>query len=994
MACITEAAIGFPNASGTIPPENGMLPEILGEVGWNTYMTGKWHLCPTDEMHLASTRRNWPGGRGFERYYGFLGAETDQWHPDLVYDNHPVEPPRQPEDGYHLTEDLTDKALEFIKDAKAVAPDKPFFLYYAPGACHAPHQAPREWIDRYKGRFDAAMRRCASRRWPVRSSWASSRDTELPPINPIGTPETRTGPDGKPFPAVDTTRPWESLSADERRLFARMAEVYAGFLSHVDNQIGRLLDYLKETDQLENTLIVLVSDNGASGEGGPNGSVNENKFFNGVPDDIEANLALLDDLGGPKTYNHYPNGWAMAFNTPFKMWKRYEFNGGTCDPCIISWPKSITARGEVRHQYHHAIDIVPTVLDCLGVEAPGTIKGHVQSDFDGISMRYSFNDADAPTRRKTQFYSMLGSRAIWHEGWKAVSTHPTISGWSHFNDDTWELYHVESDPSELHDLAAEHPEKVRELVNLWFAEAGANGAFPLDDRSAIEILNTPRPQLTSPRDRYLYYPDTAGVPEAQAVNIRNRNYVIGAVVDVPAGGAEGVLFAQGSHFGGHALFVKDGRLHYVYNFVGMTEQRVVAERGRPHRRGPAPVGLVRKGRRGSARCLHRDRDPVPRRPEGGRGADQDPALGVRPLGHRPHGGPGDQQHHRHFPGRAAVAVLRGHDPRRRDRRQRRALRRSRACCRRHDRPRVAGGRQHPATAFRPGPLGRGLAEQPFDEHAVLPLAVETPVALLHADLPEPGGEVCGAAGAVVGEDAAGQLVEAASLGLLAQRAEEPAAEALAPAVRVDVHGVLAHALIHAAVRVEPGAGPSQDPALALDDQEGPAVVQPAGNVRGRAQPRLQCGDALADPGVVGRDDGVEVGVRGGADRDGGRERQRRLTLFIGRRLALRPCVAIRVLGAPVLGEGIALVAELLDGVGQVDGGDVVIAALDAQAVGGEQDLGVVAAGGRLEAVGGKLDEQPQRVGEVDGVHEPAVLDAAVADAALIQPLDRLRERRL
>jgi arylsulfatase A-like enzyme len=577
MACITEAAIGFPNASGTIPPENGMLPEILGELGWNTYMVGKWHLCPTDEEHLASTRRNWPTGRGFERYYGFLGAETNQWHPDLIYDNHPVDQPCQPEEGYHLTVDLTDKALEFIKDAKAVAPDKPFCLYYAPGACHAPHHAPAEWIEKYKGRFDAgyeAMREQTLTRQTQLGLVPG--DTQLPEINPIGTPETRSGPDGQPFPTVDTTRPWESLSEDERRLFSRMAEVYAGFLAHADDQIGRLLGYLEDTGQLENTLIVLVSDNGASGEGGPNGSVNENKFFNGIPDDVEGNLAMLDDLGGPKTYNHYPNGWAMAFNTPYKMWKRYEFNGGSCDPCVMSWPKEIKARGEIRHQYHHAIDVVPTILDCLGVRSPDVIKGHVQSAFDGVSMRYSFKDGDAPGHRKTQFYSMLGSRAIWHEGWKAVSTHPTISGWSHFNEDTWELYHVETDRAELHDLSSEHPDKVQELVNLWFSEAGANHAFPLDDRSAVEILNTPRPQLTSPRDRYTYFPDVAGVPEAQAVNIRNRNYIVGALVSIPMPGASGVLFAQGSHFGGHALYVKDNRLHYVYNFVGMIEQKIVA----------------------------------------------------------------------------------------------------------------------------------------------------------------------------------------------------------------------------------------------------------------------------------------------------------------------------------------------------------------------------------------------------------------------------------
>ena len=285
--------------------------------------------------------------------------------------------------------------------------------------------------------------------------------------------------------------------------------------------------------------MVLVSDNGASGEGGPNGSVNEMKFANGIPDTIEDNLPLLDELGGPKTYNHYPNGWAMAFNTPFKMWKRYEFNGGTSDPCIISWPAGMKARGEIREQYHHAIDLVPTILDALGVEPPAAIKGHVQSDFDGVSMRYSFDDASAPTTRRTQFYSMLGSRAIWHDGWKAVTNHPTITGWSHFNDDEWELYHTDVDRSELHDLAAEHPEKVRELVNLWFAEAGANGAFPLDDRSALEIMLTPRPVLSPPRNRYVYFPDTAEVPESQAVNVRNRSYAIGALVDIPAPGAAG-----------------------------------------------------------------------------------------------------------------------------------------------------------------------------------------------------------------------------------------------------------------------------------------------------------------------------------------------------------------------------------------------------------------------------------------------------------------------
>lgn len=582
MACITEGAAGFPNASGVIPRENGTIAEILAECGWNTYMVGKWHLCPEAEMNLAASRRNWPLGRGFERFYGFLGAETNQWYPELVYDNHTVDQPSTPEQGYHLTIDLTDKALEFIKDAKVLAPDKPFFLYYAPGACHAPHHAPKEWIEKFKGRFDQGYE--AVRHETLARQKALGilpEDTVLPGLNPIGTAETRTGPDGQPFPALDVVRPWDTLSGDERRLFARMAEVFAGMLAHTDEQIGRVLDYLEESEQADNTLVILVSDNGASGEGGPDGSVNEAKFFNGVPDDLKANLAQIDDLGSPRTYNHYPTGWAMAFNTPFKLWKRYEYNGGTSDSCIVSWPAGINARGEFRPQYHHAVDLVPTILDVVGVDAPETIAGHVQSPFDGKSMRYSFDAADAPRSRSTQFYSMLGSRGIWHDGWKAVTTHPTIAGWGHFDSDTWELYHTDVDRSEVHNLAETEPERLQMLVNLWYAEAGANQAFPLDDRTPLEIILTPRPVLSVPRNRYVYFPDVADVPESQAVNIRNRSYAIGALVDIPAPGAQGVLFAHGARFGGHALYVKNNRLHYVYDFVGMFDQELVGSEDIP-----------------------------------------------------------------------------------------------------------------------------------------------------------------------------------------------------------------------------------------------------------------------------------------------------------------------------------------------------------------------------------------------------------------------------
>ena len=403
------------------------------------------------------------------------------------------------------------------------------------------------------------------------------------------------------------------------------------------------------------------------------------KFTNGLPDDIADNLSMLEELGGPKTYNHYPNGWAMAFNTPFKMWKRYEFNGGTADPCIISWPAGMAAKGELREQYHHAVDIVPTILDVLGVEPPERIKGHEQVPFDGVSMRYSFDDAGAPTNRRTQFYSMLGSRGIWHDGWKAVTTHPTLSGWSHFNDDEWELYHTDVDRAELHNLAAEHPEKLRELVNLWFAEAGANGAFPLDDRSALEIILTPRPVLSPPRSRYVYYPDTAEVPESQAVNIRNRSFVIGAHVDLPDPGAEGVLMAQGSRFGGHALYIKDNRLHYGNNFVGLGEQKVDATEDLPTGEDLLlSASFVKDGEdpphvSTGILSLYYGEKKV------GEGADQDAARQVLARRRRAHGGARRRGGRLSgLSGREAVDVHRRNDPSRGRRRQRRAVRRSRA----------------------------------------------------------------------------------------------------------------------------------------------------------------------------------------------------------------------------------------------------------------------------------------------------------------------------
>ena len=585
MACISEASSGFPNANAHIPLECATIAEVLGERGWNTYIVGKWHLCAEDEMNLASMKRQWPLGRGFERFYGFLGAETNQWYPDLVYDNHPVEQPARPEDGYHFTTDITDKAMRFIRDAKAIAPDKPFFLYYAPGAAHAPHHAPKEWIDRYAGRFDMgyeAYRELVFDR--QKKAGLLPPNAELTPIDPYA---GETSGDGQPWPELDTVRPWDSLSGEEKRLFSRMAEVYAGFLSHADFELGRLLDYLEDTGQLDNTIIVLVSDNGASGEGGPNGSVNENKIFNGLPDNIEDNLKYLDDLSGPNTYNHYPTGWAWAFNTPFKLWKRYSnFEGGTADPMIVSWPAGIEAAGELRRQYTHAVDIVPTLLEVLGVELPEAVNGHTQHPLEGISFASTFADPDAKTGKETQFYSMLGTRAIWHRGWKAVAISAAApNAWADFAQQRWELYNTDEDPSECHDVAAEHPRRLQELIALWWAEAGAYQALPLESRDAIAILTNPRPQLAGDRSRYVYYPDCAEIPESVAPNIRNRSYTIAVELEVDSPQANGVLLAQGARFGGHSLYVKDGILKYVYNWAGQFEQMVTSSE-------PLPLGHV------------------------------------------------------------------------------------------------------------------------------------------------------------------------------------------------------------------------------------------------------------------------------------------------------------------------------------------------------------------------------------------------------------------
>jgi len=579
MACIEEATTGYPGSNGRIPPETATLAEVLVERGFNTYAIGKWHLVPEEEATMASSKRNWPLGRGFERFYGFLAGETDQWYPDLVYDNHLVEQSGYPQDGYHLSKDLIDKAISFIRDGKVIAPEKPFFMYLCPGCGHAPHHVFKEWADKYKGKFDMGYekyREMVLERMKVMGMLP--KDTVMTPLNSM---IEETSPDGKKWPVLDAIRPWSSLSDKEKKLFNRMAEVYAGFVSYTDHEIGRLLDYLEEEGQLDNTIIVMISDNGASGEGGPNGSINENLFFNGIPDNLENNLKMLDDLGSEKTYNHYSNGWAEAFCAPFRMYKRYAaWSGGTCDPFIICWPKGIASKG-IRQQYHHTVDIVPTILECLEMELPQEVKGYSQIPLEGVSMKYSFDKAEAPTQKEVQYYNMLGSRGIWQRGWKASTTHPTIADWDHFSKDHWELFNVDEDRSECKDLSAQYPDKLEELKSLWFFEAGKYKGLPIEDRSPVLIFLTPRPQPSEDRERYRYFSDNTPIPESVAPKIVNRSYKVGAVVDIPKEGAQGVLFHQGSRFGGHALYVKDGKLKYVYNFVGIDKVVVTSTESVP-----------------------------------------------------------------------------------------------------------------------------------------------------------------------------------------------------------------------------------------------------------------------------------------------------------------------------------------------------------------------------------------------------------------------------
>jgi arylsulfatase len=486
MACITEGSTGYLGYNANIPFENGFLSEMLLQHGYNTYAVGKWHLTPVDQVSAAGPYDRWPLGRGFERYYGFLGGDTHQYYPELVYDNHIVEQEKTPEEGYHLTEDLVDKAISFIADTKQVAPNKPFFMYFAPGAMHAPHHVTKEWADKYKGMFDDG--------WDAYREKVFAKQKERG-IVPQDAELSRHDPD---------VQDWDALPEDERRLYARMMEVFAGFLEHTDFHLGRLFDFLKKIGEFEDTLIMVISDNGSSAEGGPTGSVNESNFFNFVPESVEENLKALNDLGGPEYFNHFAWGWTWAGNTPFRRWKRETYRGGISDPFIVHYPNGIQAKGQVRTQYTHAIDMVPTVLDLLGFDPPASIKGVTQSPIEGYSFAHTFEDGEAPGKHRTQYFEMLGHRSLYHDGWRAVCPWPGPSfaeagtGFGNpipaeklteLDANNWELYHVAEDFAENHDVSAENRERLIEMIAQWYVEAGKYNVLPIDGRGSQRVAD-------------------------------------------------------------------------------------------------------------------------------------------------------------------------------------------------------------------------------------------------------------------------------------------------------------------------------------------------------------------------------------------------------------------------------------------------------------------------------------------------------------------------
>jgi len=536
MGIIAEWSSGYPGYRGHVTAQAATIPEVLRDHAYGTYAVGKWHLTNISHYGAAGPQDNWPLSRGFGRWYGFHGALTDQWNPELYQDNRPIH--LHSRETYHLSTDLVDHAIGDIRDHKTSAPHRPFLLYLAFGACHFPHHVPREFIEKYRGRYDIG--------------WDAVRASRLERQHKLGIVPAATGL----APLNPGVTPWHDLAPDVRRLCARLQETYAAFLEHTDVQIGRLIEYLDALGNLEDTLIVLLSDNGASPEGGPTGAFNLRKHMVYEEESPEVGLSRLDDIGGDFAFNHYPTGWAQASNTPLKWYKKDTHGGGIRAPLIIHWPHRISASNAIRAQFHHVVDIAPTLYELVGVEAPTTYRGAPQMPLHGIGMAYTF-DADGPTRKGIQHFEMLGDRAIWHGGWKAVARHPKGTD---FDADQWELYHLDDDFAELNDLAAAEPDRLRKMIELWWSEAGKYGVLPLDDRDWERGAERLR---MKPNTRYEYLGDMARIDRLSAPDISDRGYVVTASFEADEV-AEGVILAWGSRFGGFVLYIKERQFYYEY----------------------------------------------------------------------------------------------------------------------------------------------------------------------------------------------------------------------------------------------------------------------------------------------------------------------------------------------------------------------------------------------------------------------------------------------
>ena len=544
MSIIANADSGFPSKRGAVSHNAGTLAEIVRDAGYSTMAVGKWHIAPSDQISAVGPYDQWPLGRGFERYYGFLDAVTDQFQPTLVQDNQSVPAPRTPEAGYTLNEDLVDHAIGFVTDQASLAPDKPFFMYFAAGATHSPHQAPKAFLDKYRGRYDIGWNAIRTQRLARQKQLGIvPADTELTPRNA-------------------GVAAWDDLPADARRLYARFQEAYAAFLDHTDHELGRLIHQLERLGRMDNTIFILLSDNGASQEGQIHGSTSTTFYENGDAETLAYNLERIDAIGTQHARNNYPIGWAQAGNTPLKRYKQNTHAGGIVDPLLIVWPARIAAGG-VRTQFHSVVDLAPTILDCIGIAPPETIRGVPQMPLHGISMAYSFA-ADGPTRKTTQYFEMFGHRAIWHEGWKAVAWHKRYSS---YDEDAWELYHLTVDVAENHDLAQEEPEKLKALIELWWQEAERYDVLPLDDRGFAERRAASKSRRDGPRtrDEYIYFGGVGHVAAGAVPFTLDRSYTIEAHVTLGPQD-RGVIVACGGVCGGYSLYVKDGRIVHDYNF--------------------------------------------------------------------------------------------------------------------------------------------------------------------------------------------------------------------------------------------------------------------------------------------------------------------------------------------------------------------------------------------------------------------------------------------